>query len=76
MSLSKVAGRATNGRRLFMALAPIACGNKWADSPHMIAEGELFTRRMQPGGGKARTYPMCRDCFAFEERPSEGGDDG
>jgi hypothetical protein len=64
---SKVAGSARNGRRLYRALVPIACG-KFGAEPHTIAQGQLFTRRQQIGGGRNRSYAICRACEPFEER--------
>lgn len=62
---SKATGRARDGHRIYIALVSIDCGNLRAPA-HTIAQGERFTRRMQPGGGKARSYPFCSRCLPFE----------
>jgi hypothetical protein len=42
------------------------CGRLGAE-PHTIAQGELFTRRQQFGGGRNRSYAICSVCEPFEE---------
>lgn len=50
--------------RAYRALRPVLC----AECPHIIAVGELFTRRELQG---VALVPQCRECAPFEPKAEE-----